>query len=174
MRFRRSLPGAFTVEASFIASFTVIILAALIFLGMYLHDRAVLRLLSEQYLMTALELTERPCGENGMLDISEVEKRGVRANASYEKDTDEEAIRAALLTAMKERTLMTTVREVSVRIEDKSAEVSYSCAFRFPTGGIFGRLLSDSYEMEGVVSCKKRILPETCVRVTRALLGRNE
>jgi len=161
--------GSSTVEAAFVVSLILFLLAAVILMMFYLHDRAILFETALLHSKRICHMVEEPVSEQGKLMVDRLEAQSFLRVSNYRSYVNTAVWEARFREEAEERMFLTTLTDVTVVAADNEVEVSYSGAFRVPLGGVTRKVLRDMLMFSDEVRVTFGTSAEELVRLCRSI-----
>ena len=166
--------GFLTVEAAVLFGIILSVLTAVLYLGFYLHDRAVLGETAAYYAGVMMHMIEEPVSYGGRLEIRRLEEQDIFRVAGYGEQQDPREIEALFRKEMGDRLLMTGVEEIHAEFGQREVVFTYRARFRWRVGALVKAMLGLEETFSGEVHLKRNMDPEEFIRLCRGVIWRKK
>lgn len=157
--------GSITVEASFIVSFTFIILVAVIFEGLLLHDKLIINALSKGMLLKVLYMEEERVASDGTLKKEKNEFIFMNPENPVDLRKEERALKNLL----QDETIIQTSFSVQFSETEKDIHLLVSGKRRIPMSALFSSFFPGEKDFIIEEYFSKNIPPERILYIASGI-----
>ena len=171
---KKRVNGSVTVEACFIGGLTVTVLAALIWFGLYMRDRSVIRSALLYYKEEVAAILSEPAAADGKLSLERLGEDSLVNTLSPTKKVDLLELSGGFRKRLENALLISRPEKTDARLTDRGICLEYRCSFRLPTGNWFLKILPDEGTVSGSVEVRTGLEPEEFLRICRGIIWRKD